>query len=124
MDKEFLSYPQALSLKELGFDEPCFAIWWVTSDGYEYIYIQYAEITTGIFAPLYQQAFRWFREKHNLVAEIQAPDGKDGVWNPTIHKVYGFGNYYDYNNGFKTYEEAQDACINKLIELIKDGIRN
>ena len=28
MEKEFLTYEQALSLKELGFNEGCFAYWW------------------------------------------------------------------------------------------------
>jgi hypothetical protein len=27
MKKEFISYEQALALKELGFDEPCFGYW-------------------------------------------------------------------------------------------------
>ena len=31
MDKEFIPYEQALALKELGFDEPCFATYNVLS---------------------------------------------------------------------------------------------
>ena len=78
MEKEFIPYEQALALKELGFDEPCFNAY----DEYgKFIYfnkfkkIQNSEIikinslnpTIEICsAPLYQQAFRWFREKHNL----------------------------------------------------------
>ena len=27
MEKEFVKYEQALALKELGFDEPCFKLW-------------------------------------------------------------------------------------------------
>jgi hypothetical protein len=29
MEKEFISYEQALILKELGFNEPCFGWWFV-----------------------------------------------------------------------------------------------
>jgi len=115
MNKEFIPYEEALALKELGFDEPCYGFYDEMNDN---------RVVGGLSdalnsAPLYQQAFRWFREKYELVSEIQAPDGKKGKWNPTIHKAYGFGNYYD-NNGFKTYEEAEIACLRKLIEIVKE----
>jgi len=122
MSKEFIPYEEALALKELGFDEECLKSYHIVEiRGQEYIELKeviYDNIIELCHAPLYQQAFRWFREKYELVPEIQAPDGKEGVWNPTIHKVYGFGNYYD-NNGFKTYEEAEIACLRKLIEIVK-----
>lgn len=126
MEKEFLSYSQALALKELGFDEPCFAIWCVTLDGYEYIYIQYAEITFEMFAPLYQQAFRWFREKKLADGSVCRHGKADGSYSYRWDIVYEYGVYEErhFKQDYKTYEEAQDACINKLIELIKDGIRN
>lgn len=126
MSEEFVPYQEALALKELGFDEPCFAYY--TDEESKFIPASYSQegiyptnsdlIQDWISTPLYQQAFRWFREKYALVAEIQAPDGKDGKWNPTIHKVYGFGNHYD-NDGFNTYEEAELACLRKLIEIVK-----
>ena len=59
MNKEFVSYEQALALKELGFDEPCMSS---------------RDINNGeglIQLPLYQQAFRWFREKHNLIGLVE-----------------------------------------------------
>jgi hypothetical protein len=31
MNREFIPYEQALALKELGFDEPCFG-WWFTDE--------------------------------------------------------------------------------------------
>jgi hypothetical protein len=55
MNKEFIPYEQALELKELGFDEPCIAIWIDT-----------------IPLPLYQQVFRWFREKYDLCSFVYA----------------------------------------------------
>ena len=132
MNKEFIPYDEALALRELGFDEIVIA-GYMKEDKSLYTF----ELEPGdnpnenwgrlgkvpweeysIPAPLYQQAFRWFREKYNLVAEIQAPDGKDGKWNPTIHKSYGFGNYYD-NDGFNRYEEAELYCLRKLIEIVK-----
>jgi len=119
MSKEFIPYEEALALKELGFDEKCFGIYRTKTKRIT-IGSRYPQTSLNtVKAPTYSQAFRWFREEYELVSEIQAPDGKEGVWNPTIHKVYGFGNYYD-NNGFKTYEEAELACLKKLIEIVKN----
>ena len=80
MDKEFVKYEQALALKELGFDEKSLAYWFnetpLNPEGQCLVYYRKpydnVGITNGIireygWAPLYQQAFRWFRDKHNLV---------------------------------------------------------
>lgn len=69
MEKEFVTYEQALALKELGFDEPCFTHYLkkillnnlVTVDT-----INSKFDNSRCSAPLYQQAFRFFREKYNL----------------------------------------------------------
>jgi hypothetical protein len=97
--KEFLNYEQALALKELGFDEEC--LWFTGKE---------------ILAPLYQQAFRWFRENHSLIGEIFSQ------LRPSNKFMYGFkiGGSDIIFDGFKTYEEAEDACINKLIEIVKN----
>ena len=60
MNKEFVPYEQALALKELGFDEPCFGYY---DEGGNL----YTEMVEVLKAPLYQQAFRFFREKHNVL---------------------------------------------------------
>ena len=51
MNKEFISYEQALELKKLGFDTP--------SISSEHGHVWEREI-------LYQQAFRWLNEKLNI----------------------------------------------------------
>ena len=116
MEKEFIPYEQALALKELGFNEPCFA--WYVSESYG---LEYGEviksdlIRDGIVAPTYSQAFRWFREKHNIDSYHIEPTNNM------------FGNFYGvlglrtatFNGGFKTYEEAELACLKKLIEIVK-----
>jgi len=110
MNKEFIPYEQALALKELGFDEPCFAkyksdklllnikwnnIWCENINEFE------------IYAPTYSQAFRWFREKYGLHMSINV---KDGIWYFERFSI----------NGFKTYEEAELACLKKLIEIVNE----
>lgn len=116
MNKEFVNYKTALALKELGFDEPCFISNLV---GELKDYIGPKESTVPM--PLYQQAFRWFREKHNHVGFIQ-------IVEPEYGGEYGYVIYYNpnhlsvhhWNKGFKTYEEAESACLDKLIEIVKD----
>lgn len=125
MNKEFISYNQALELKELGFDEPCLDKYdprfeKLSSNMETWSNEHYPE-TLMIPAPLYQQAFRWFREKYNLVHEIQFGSGK--IW-----IRYGVNSFVrtlelDTNNDefYHTYEEAEFACLNKLIEIAKGG---
>jgi len=124
MEKEFVIYKQALALKELGFGEPCLArhiimTEWGKPTGQ--IILQMVDCLNSdrnlVKAPLYQQVFRWFREKHNLVFNfISYNIVKPGeyhwsiTWNDEA-KVSGI---------VKTYEEAELACLDKLIELIKN----
>jgi hypothetical protein len=116
MNKEFIPYEQALALKELGFDESCFGSY----DPFGSKQLSYSGIYTYgncIAAPLYQQAFRWFREKHDLQASnIMFSNGKydTGITRyKGTQSVWGNGPIYD------TFEEAELACLIKLIEIVK-----
>jgi hypothetical protein len=123
MKKEFIPYEQALALKELGFDEPCLMYfdkdkqlmycphWFNNSSLIE------NEINTS--APTWQSAFRWFREKYNIVGNV-----KNLNTHTTKHKFYAeivepitVSSYSIYD----TYEEAELECLKKLIEIIKNG---
>ena len=134
--KEFCNYNQSLGVKELGFDEPCMA----TIDQTEYIHINgtkypirgamcYLEVS----APLKQQVFRWARLKHNIQSSIEW-NKSDHVWftfkiyferlatgeNPPVMVGHTVNSWLGLNLEFKTYEEAEDACIDKLIEICKN----
>ena len=113
MEKEFVSYEIALELKQLGFDDSCIGKFY-------YNQLEIGGICTNndfkddpdifISAPLYQQVFRWFREKYGVYAR---PDKFDvdkwwvewGDWNSSI---YG------------TYEEAEHEWLLKMIEIAKN----
>jgi hypothetical protein len=83
----------------------------------------YGDATT---APLYQQAFRWFREKHGLFTSILV----DQTTKPKF--CYNMSEYFedettwewkdDWGNSsfYRTYEEAELACLQKLIEIAKN----
>jgi len=124
MEKEFVSYDQALILKELGFDEPCFGYYADKTGEDKTIYtvgtsqsaITDMSIHTNhscpsyqFSAPLKQQVFRWFRDKHKLVFYVNMV---------TITIFYYVIDIYP-SDTYKTYEEAEDACIDKLIEIVK-----
>ena len=108
MNKEFIPYEQALDLKELGFDEPCLKNW----DSGLLMVCDYA---THLKAPLYQQAFRFFREKHNLSGNIDCCD-KLCEWNIKSSKL----DKSIFSNKIQSYEEAELECLKKLIEIVKN----
>ena len=117
MEKEFVTYELALKMKQIGFDEPCFMYYTYNGDLYK-------SNPYGISAPTYSQAFRWFREKHQLHISIDA--GISGYYGHL--KINPIGtlssqvkqewiNTEEYP--FKTYEEAVSASLDKLIEICK-----
>jgi len=129
MKKEFVPYEQALALKELGFDEPCIKYYW--TDGmftktYESPF-NHNKRDNLISAPLYQQAFRWFRDNFNLEG-IPFKNLKDNTfWNDNFKTAFYSirGEYADvvYNTiseEIKSYEEAELECLKKLIEIVKN----
>jgi hypothetical protein len=113
---EFVSYELALRMKQLGFDEPCFA-WYVTeSYGLEYGKVIKSDlIKDGIVAPTFSQAFRWFREKYKLSGIPQYFTG--GFYCYTINDMKDTKESNKLFTEFETYEEAELACLEKLIEI-------
>ena len=121
MQKEFCPYEQALELKELGFDEPCIA--YLKPDVLTY------EITIGEFnefeyhsAPTFSQAFRWFREKHGLFVSPNIISYEDSpcLWFFEINSIIlPLDTELGETDDYKTYEEAEFECLNKLIEIVK-----
>jgi hypothetical protein len=69
MNKEFIPHEQALELKELGFKEECSAHY-LDDDDLELKWKIYRNLSFNtnncLQAPLYQQAFRFFREKYGV----------------------------------------------------------
>ena len=117
MEKEFVPYELALRMKQLGFDEPCLGFYNKEDrPNLGYCTNSFQDDTTleiKCTAPLYQQAFRWFREKHELCYFIDfSGDGFCSGWEDLGNNQHGFEN-------FKTYEEAELACLEKLIETVE-----
>lgn len=125
MDKDFVPYEEAVALKELGYDEPCF--------GY---YIELVNPIEGILtieqcdknadgcciAPTFSQAFRWFRDNFGLsgwVDESFTTNNRQGVVSVKSPKGLEYIQSPKATMFFETYEEAELACLRKLIEIVK-----
>jgi hypothetical protein len=124
MTKDFVPYSEALVLKILGFDERCYEVY--EKDGrlcntYESTRWQNENPELVIGAPLYQQAFRWFREKHDLISYVHPlallQDTKK--W---CYEITNFESSWDEDSNLHTPEEAELACLQKLIQIVKNEI--
>ena len=134
MESLFCPYDLALELKELGFNEGVLAQYRV--DGYlcwgkddcslgsdisdeDYKNNCFPEF--GCRAPLWQQAFDWFREKnymegHLYISYNLLPKATWGYSIQTSEPKY----IKSLNSHYSTYEEARQACLEKLIEIAKE----
>ena len=65
---------------------------------------------------LWQQAFRWLREKHNSHALIMP---KTTPSNTTVYYIYKGKFEENWDNCFEVYEEAELACLREMIKLVK-----
>ena len=143
MEKEFAPYPDALELKSIGFDEPCLGLFsedgsFLYADVFSFrepyspsefkegvdegvCYINSEILEELVTAPTFSQAFRFFRDKYALFHSIVYLDDNsgDGEFSFEILNKKGNqqqnGEYFEYNS----YQEAELACLRKLIEIVK-----
>ena len=139
MEKEFVPYELALRLKALGFNEKCYG--YFTRDK-EFFYFDVDDLSSAYTknmdnlvvnsvnglectAPLYQQAFRWFREKYEIEATTSC------FYSRRLNIPYEERQYHCHvirdgvtSKGpkYKTYEEAELACLKKLIQIVKEKL--
>ena len=123
MEKEFVPYELAVKLKELGFDEECFGYYTELEDFVMRPHLRQQDCIEGKFlAPTWQSAFRWFREKYEIEATTSC------FYSKRLDIPYEERQYHCHviRNGltskgprYKTYEEAELACLIKLIEIVK-----
>ena len=123
VDKEFVPYKEALALKELGFNEPCYKYIYIGDTGINvdhYLEVEpskarnYNADSLSISQPTFSQAFRWFREKYS-----ELDFGFAKIHNETNNYHYHIQFVWEFFEG--TYEEAELACLRKLIEIVQGG---
>jgi hypothetical protein len=152
--KDITPFKEALELKKLGFDEPCFGYYDeedIEQQVYEYAncsdnvtggkacyHEDFLSVTNsqldeyGAFgakdddglecyerwtAPTFSQAFRFFRKKYDLQCWIH--DG--GYVGKCCIKITGYNHdkFYFSSSEPMEYEDAELACLRKLIEIVK-----
>jgi hypothetical protein len=122
MEKDFAPHQEALELKQLGFDEAISTYYSFPDNELSYVMDGHSKVSVrrnsqfghAVSAPTYSQAFRFFREKYELFS-----------WIEKFHKneTYIFqippANFTKIQGHYTTYEEAELACVVKLIEIVK-----
>lgn len=122
MEKEFIPYEQALALKELGFDEPCFDNYGVYGQLWQLRLNQQSNIEGACLAPTFSQAFRWFRENYNLHSQTPSTcvEESDRIFynNPIYDELDNV--VFESMEQYTSYEEAELEYLKKLIEIVKE----
>jgi hypothetical protein len=127
--QEFIPCDLAIRMKQLGFNEPCFGcysekcIFGLTVMSVKKFHTNSKEDTWNWSAPTWHQAFNWFREKHGLWFR---PDYYDGSgfykFQGSIHVLGKYSAISDIGD-HGTYEEAELACLEKLLDIVEAKIK-
>ena len=127
INKDVVSYQEALDMCSLGFDDKTLCAYetetlqlYLCHLDEEGLYMPEKDIA----APLYSQAFRWFREKyelyHSIIPKKSYPD--DYVSGGEFYAVICGSNGQDdpyFSDDIYTYPEAELACLIQLIKISK-----
>lgn len=135
LQSEFIPYEESKELKALGFDEPCLMCHRGEYDLYSHLMGGYAHEMTlksntdlngylvnkekehWVSAPTWKQAFKFFRDKYMLHGTI-LPFTLD-FSNNSMEYGYDIRGKKHTSVQIGDYEEAELACLKKLIELSK-----
>ena len=131
MEKEFVPYTLALRMKQLGFDYNILGFY------YDKNLLEHCCGDTKVkdlekdevAAPTFSQAFRWFREKYGLFAEITL--WGDGLGYTSMIKEIKQEEFIEIyqkcivDTGLPIwmYEKAELACLEKLIEIVESKLK-
>ena len=123
LQEQFVPYNLAVKLMKLGLNKDCF-----------YMYENYGNnlkpisnfqdsdlLESQSLAPLWQQAFDWFRENYNHSGEVyHYSSGDFGKWHFDIEPLKLDGERYTtpVKEGYENYQKARQACLEKLIEIL------
>ena len=119
MEKEFVPYNEAKELKQLGFDQySCLGNY---ADDENHTLFTNGNRPGKTNAPTFSQAFRWFRDKFKLHSKVDIQDVELDWYDYEIVVVKEgqYNNEIQLDMNFKSYEEAELACLRKLIEIVK-----
>lgn len=106
------SFKQAVSLKELGFNEPCYSSF--TEDERE------IEYTTGKFyfpIPLHQQIVEWLRVQHGIWVEVIMT--YPNKWEYNIYKIDTYELLCQMHSQLNSPQEAYSTAFDYILPTLK-----
>lgn len=122
---KFVSYTVSKELTEMG-AVSCGFGWFYTLNGKDYVFTQHIDIIDEAYEVLphwaigaftYDEVFEFFRDKYKLSGTPQYFTG--GFYCYTINDMKDTTQSNRLFTEFETYKQASDACITKLIEIVK-----
>lgn len=137
IEKEFALYQEALKMKELGFDEPCFGIYRNYFMDKTYVLDLELDLNTTFednsnryldggecSAPTYSQCFKWFEENHQMYVDRQTDTSVNEILDFTYRiKSWKFPPItIEFDNPYDCFDrqKSQLACLRKLIQIAKE----
>lgn len=137
MIEEFVNLKQAIGLRNMGFNEPCIACFQQAevidaSNGHN-IGLNYFLNLSGsihkynegilISAPTKSQAFKWFRTEYGLHCEMSIDPWEEVyIYTGEVNKINAPDFIHHIPFHFKTYEELEEASIDRIIYLIENKL--
>ena len=136
LEKEFVPYNLAKQIKQLGFKQECFGYYIDVEVANPFLVKNIINDDQGGYftlAPTFSQAFRWFREKYDLVIEPCVPFQRLYSTEEDHFEILEFGyriySFDQYRGGLRdkiewdgydnsNEEEAELECLKKLIEIV------
>lgn len=112
--KEFAPYELALELKQLGFDELCLGYYLASTLFISNDNVYNSTDIPVIKAPLYSQAFRFFREKYDLHVQIR----KENYFQERKYEYY----HFDISKGEKNDITKQEDLLYKILDECSQDI--
>lgn len=136
-EEDFIPCDRSKKMKAIGFNEPCLRYFWSDQSTYRWTHKAAGNPTfhrnsepfcmfkmRTISQPSFEQAFGWFRYNYHYLSYVFTPYEYNTYY-------YGIRNTGDVlqegqlemfqSDGFKSYEEARLACLDKLIEIVEQN---
>ena len=118
IQNEFVPFEESYVLKQLGFNKPCCAIYFLEDGEFalKSIWSSRNGLSDLIDAPLWQQAFDFLRENYQLNVVI------DGSGSENLYTVFCRDYIYHGNRPqVYSYPEARVIALRRMFKILLDG---
>lgn len=146
MQEEFIPYEESLSIKKLGFDDPCYSVYGYNMEDYKengmykrLVSLEEIKFTEGNFeikkeslknsligdngicAPTFREFFGWIRRNYSIFPLIIVNGDREFRFTTTIIGE-GVTEENSPSGRYNSYEECELECVRHCISLISNDI--